>query len=160
GRGKPAGEGAGEAETALRSELEALRAKTRDQANVIDRLQRNASAPPHLAALGRAAGEEAAKPTQEGLAQAETALAAARAGASGADQSAALERELGALKTRAEDQAGEITRLKAALASFEADDKTEGGKESRVALRARLGSAQAQAEHQSAMIGRLRAELA
>jgi hypothetical protein len=158
GRGKP-GESAGEAETALRSELEALRAKARDQANVIDRLQRNASPPQSLVPLGRGGGEETAKPAQEVLAQAETALASVRAGASGPDQSA-LERELRALKTRAEDQAGEITRLKAALASFEANDGTDGGKESRVTLRARLGSAQAQAEHQSAMIGRLRAELA
>jgi hypothetical protein len=158
--GKPAGESASDAEGALRSELEALRAKARDQANVIDRLQRNASAPQGLAPLGRGAGEETAKPAQEVLAQAETALASARAGASGADQSAALERELRALRTRAEDQAGEITRLKAALASFEANDRTEGGKESRVSLSARLGSAQAHAEHQSAMIGRLRAELA
>jgi hypothetical protein len=161
GRGKPAGESAGDAETALRSELEALRAKARDQANVIDRLQRNASPPQSLVQLGRgAAGEETAKPAQEVLAQAETALASVRAGASGPDPSAVLERELRALKTRAEDQAGEITRLKAALASFEANDGTDGGKESRVTLRARLGSAQAQAEHQSAMIGRLRAELA
>ena len=160
GRGKPAGESAGEAETALRSELEALRAKARDQANVIDRLQRNASAPQGLVAQGKGAGEEASRPTQEVLAQAETALASARAGASGTDPSALLERELRALRAKAEDQAGEIARLKAALASFEADDRTDGSKESRSALRARLGSAQAQAEHQSAMIGRLRAELA
>jgi hypothetical protein len=156
---KPAGDGAGEAETALRSELEALRAKARDQANVIDRLQRNASGAQNLAPVGKA-GEEAARPPQELLAQAESALAAVRAAASGSDQSAALERQLSALKSKAEDQTGEITRLKAALASFEADDRTEGGKESRAALRARLGAAQAQAEHQSAMVGRLRAELA
>jgi len=159
-RGKPAGESAGDAETALRSELEALRAKTRDQANVIDRLQRNASGPQGLVAPGKGGGEEASRPTQEVLAQAETALASARAGASGSDPSAVLERELRALKGKTEDQAGEIARLKAALASFEAQDRTDGSKESRSALRARLGSAQAQAEHQSAMIGRLRAELA
>jgi hypothetical protein len=160
-RGKPGGEAAGDAEAALRSELEALRAKTRDQANVIDRLQRNASGPQGLGAQGKGgAGEEASRPTQEVLAQAETALASARAGASGSDPSAVLERELRALKAKAEDQAGEIARLKAALASFEAEDRTDGSKESRSALRARLGSAQAQAEHQSAMIGRLRAELA
>src|SRR5262245_17054843 len=159
-RGKPAGDSGGDAETALRSELEALRAKARDQANVIDRMQRNARAPQGTPPLGGGAREEAARPSQEVLPQAETALAAARASASGADQSAVLERELRALKTKAEDQAGEITRLKAALASFEAEGGTDGGKESRIALRARLGSAQAQAEHQSAMIGRLRAELA
>jgi hypothetical protein len=158
-RGKRAGESAGEAETALRSELEALRAKARDQANVIDRLQRNASGPQRLGPQGKGAAEEA-RPTQEVLAQAETALASARAGASGSDPSALLERELRALKAKADDQAGEIARLKAALASFETEERTDGSKESRSALRARLGSAQAQADHQSAMIGRLRAELA
>src|SRR5262245_12842184 len=160
GRGKPAGESAGDAETALRSELEALRAKARDQANVIDRLQRNASGPQGLGAQGKGAGEEASRPTQEVLAQAETALASARAGASGRDPRGVLDRERRALRAKAEDQAGEIARLKAGLASFEADDRTDGSKESRSALRARLGSAQAQTEHQSAMIGRLRAELA
>jgi chromosome segregation ATPase len=160
GRGKPAGDSAGEAETALRSELDALRAKARDQANVIDRLQRNASGAQGLGPQGKGGREGAARPTQDVLAQAESALASARAGASGSDPSATLERELRALKAKAEDQAGEIARLKAALASFEAEDKAEGSKESRSALRARLGSAQAHAEHQSAMIGRLRAELA
>src|SRR5262249_33597675 len=76
-----------------------------------------------------------------------------------ADKSAAS--ELRTLKTRAEDQAGEITRLRAALAAFEIEGESAGSsKDTRVALKARLGSAQAQAEHQSAVIGRLRAELA
>jgi len=162
-RSKQAGEGGGEAEIALRSELEALRAKARDQANVIDRLQRNASAPQVVATAGKPGGATAAEAvasrSQEVLAQAEAALALARSGAAETDKG--TEQELRALKTRADDQAGEITRLKAALAAFEAEDRTEGGaKESRAALKARLGSAQAQADHQSAMIGRLRAELA
>src|SRR4029077_15259973 len=41
GRSKAAGETGNEVEVALRSELEALRAKARDQANLIDRLQRS-----------------------------------------------------------------------------------------------------------------------
>jgi hypothetical protein len=163
-RSKQTGESGGEAELALRSELEALRAKARDQASVIDRLQRNASGPQVVATAGKAAGAsaaEAASRSQEVLAQAEAALASARSGAAEPDKGAALEQELRALKSKADDQAGEITRLKAALVTFEAEDKTEGGsKESRTALKARLGSAQAQADHQSAMIGRLRAELA
>ena len=55
GRAKQANEGANEAEIALRSELEALRSKTRDQAGVIDRLQRGLSGPPFATTAGKAA---------------------------------------------------------------------------------------------------------
>jgi hypothetical protein len=72
----------------------------------------------------------------------------------------AFEREVRALKARTEDQAGEIARLKAALATFEQQEKTGGLKDSRIALKARLGSAQAQADQQVATIAKLRAELA
>ena len=167
GRAKQASEGANEAEIALRSELEALRAKTRDQAGVIDRLQRGLSGPPFATTAGKAAttgpgpGDETANRTRDLLAEAEIALNSARTRAAEADHSTAPERELRQLRAKAEDQAGEIARLKAALAAFEAEAGADAGlKETRVALKARLGSAQAQAEHQSAMIGRLRAELA
>ena len=161
-RSKQAGDaGGGEAEVALRSELEALRAKARDQANVIDRLQRSASEPQVVASAGAAAVEAAAGRSQEVLAQAEAALASARSGAAEPDTGTPLEAELRVLKTKADDQAGEITRLRAALATFEGENGTQGAsKESRAALKARLSSAQAQADHQSAMVGRLRAELA
>src|SRR6185295_13624309 len=140
------------------------RAKARDQANVIDRLQRTVAGPQVVASAGTATGatatEAPASRSQEVLAQAEAALAAVRSGAA-ADEDASRAQELRALKAKADDQAGEITRLKAALATFETGEAREGGsKESRAALKARLGSAQAQADHQSAMIGRLRAELA
>jgi hypothetical protein len=163
-RSKQAGESGGDAEAALRSELEALRAKARDQANVIDRLQRTVGGPQVVASAGTATGatatEAPASRSQEVLAQAEAALAAARSGAA-ADEDTSRAQEVRALKAKADDQAGEITRLKAALAAFEAGEPREGAsKESRAALKARLGSAQAQADHQSAMIGRLRAELA
>jgi hypothetical protein len=158
GHGKLAGEAASEIEVALRSELEALRAKARDQANLIDRLQRSTGTAALLSGKTAGAGssEDTAARTREVLAQAETALNSARAGAADADSS-----QLRALRVKAEDQAGEIARLKAALAAFETESGTDGGlKETRVALKARLGSAQAQADHQSATIGRLRAELA
>jgi phage-related tail protein len=58
-------------------------------------------------------------------------------------------------------RAGEIARLKAALATFEQHDGQAGGlKDSKIALKARLGSAQAQADQQAATIAKLRAELA
>jgi hypothetical protein len=160
-RSKQAGDAGGEAEVALRSELEALRAKARDQANVIDRLQRSASEPQVVASAGVSAVEATPSRSQEVLAQAEAALASARSGAAEPDKGTPLEAELRVLKTKADDQAGEITRLRAALATFEGESGTQGAsKESRAALKARLSSAQAQADHQSAMVGRLRAELA
>ena len=75
--------------------------------------------------------------------------------------SAVYEREISALRANAQDQAGEIARLKAALAAFEQQDGKAGGlKDSKIALKARLGSAQAQADQQTATIAKLRAELA
>lgn len=164
-RGKEAGDAGGEAEIALRSELEALRAKARDQASLIDRLQRGAATPHGTTGAAKpAAGvshDAMAQRTRELFAEAETALDAARTGAAETDAGTTSEAELRALRSKADDQAGEIVRLKAALAAFEvAHGNDASAKETRVALKARLGSVQAQAEHQSALIGRLRAELA
>ena len=74
--------------------------------------------------------------------------------------SAVYEREIRALRANAQDQAGEIARLKAALAAFEQQEAAGGLKDSKIALKARLGSAQAQADQQTATIAKLRAELA
>src|SRR5262245_31233554 len=150
GRGKEAGDAGGEAEIALRSELEALRAKARDQASLIDRLQRATAAPQSMTSAAKAAAgasnDETAQRTRELFAEAETALKSARSGAPETDVGAAPETELRALKAKADDQAGEIVRLKAALAAFEVEHGHGGAaKETRVALKARLGSAQAQA---------------
>jgi len=160
GERKPGADGAGDAEAALRGELEAVRSKARDQANLIDRLQRGAHDAP-AAATGNGVPPPASEEPRELLAQAERTLNAVRTGSADDTKSASATSELRQLKAKAEDQAGEITRLRAALTAFEADGEAAGGsKETRIALKARLGSAQAQAEHQSAVIGRLRAELA
>ena len=74
--------------------------------------------------------------------------------------SAVYEREIRALRANAQDQAGEIARLRAALTAFEKQDDGGGLKDSKIALKARLNSAQAQAAQQTATIGKLRAELA
>ncbi len=154
-------------EVAMRAEIEALRGKAREQAMLIDRLQRRPGHGYALAAPVRAAG--AAPPEGEttrahrDIAEAEAAIESVRAAAAGegdADR-AAFEREIRALRARGEDQAGEIARLKAALSAFEQSDGKAGGlKDSRIALKARLGSAQAHADQQAATIAKLRAELA
>src|SRR5262249_56053920 len=85
------------------------------------------------------------------ISETEAAVNPARAAEAPNEASAvAIEREVRALKARTEDQAGEIARLKAALVTFEQEEKTGGLKDSRIALKARLGSAQAQADQQVA----------
>lgn len=173
GRNRQAtGEPRVEGEVALRAEAEALRTKTREQATLIDRLQRRLGhgyvvpAPmtisPPSAGQPRLAADGDVKRLREDLSEAEATLGSARSAAPVVEASRPeQEREIRALKARAEDQAGEIARLKAALAAFEQTDKGGGGlKNSKLALKARVGSAEAQAERQAATIGRLRAELA
>jgi hypothetical protein len=178
GRGRQAAESKSDGETVGRGEIEALRAKTREQASLIDRLLRGSGN--GLRASDRFGGQAAAPvaPTggaldvgadgemdrlRQDLSEAEAALSTVR-GMSGEADSAriAYEREIRGLKARAEDQAGEIARLKAALAAFEQPDAKSGNaiRETKIGLKARLGSIQAQADQQTATIARLRAELA
>jgi hypothetical protein len=96
---------------------------------------------------------------RESLSEAERTLQLARTGAPAEATRDDREVELRALKAQTEDQAGEIARLRAALAVFEQPERT-GVRNSRLALQARAGSAEAQAERQAATISRLRAELA
>jgi hypothetical protein len=160
GRGRHAAAEAGpEGEVALRAELEQLRGKAREQAMLIDRLQRRlghgyALAPP---ANGSSTEGEVTR-AQRDIAEAETVIDSVRAATAEGDTSSAVyEREIRALRANAQDQAGEIARLKAALAAFE---QQSGLKDSKIALKARLGSAQALSEQQAGTIAKLRAELA
>jgi hypothetical protein len=166
-----------EGEVSLRAEAEALRTKTREQAALIDRLQRRLGEGLAVAAAvaapanGSAAGAEGAGQAEESqerqmerlresLSEAEQTLQLARTGAPAEPDRVGREREVRILKARIEDQAGEIARLKAALAVFEQSDDRPGLSNSRLALKARAGSAEAQAERQAATIATLRAELA
>jgi hypothetical protein len=155
-----------EGEVALRAEAEALRTKTREQATLIDRLQRRLGegyvvAAPTLAPQASAEGSADSQMDRlrESISDAEQLLQQARAGASGEPARTDWDRDMRVLKAKAEDQAGEIARLKAALAAFQQPDQA-GLKNSRLALKARAGSAEAQAERQAATISKLRAELA
>jgi uncharacterized coiled-coil protein SlyX len=166
-------------EVALRAEIEALRAKSRDQAALISRLQSVLVAsgaepediPGHAAqaqngsSVGRETGggpEEEIARLRKDLADAELALKSARGMAeAGHAGQAALEAELRALKATAEDQKAEIARLKAALKTYEAEDADDRAlKDSKVAMRARLSALEAQTHEQTATIQRLRAEIA
>ena len=169
-RTRRAGSEAGaEGEVALRAEAESLRTKTREQAALIDRLQRRLGqgyvVPVPMAMLPAPdTGDTDVDRARENLSEAEAALDAVRspppalpAQDTGRPEQ---ERDIRTLKARVEDQAGEIARLKAALAAFEQADGGSGLKNSKLALKARAGSAEAQAERQASTISRLRAELA
>lgn len=176
-------------EVALRSEIEALRAKTRDQAAVIGRLQgvlsKAGARPDQIAgdtssedtqaasteSVGQAAagtspalGDPAAEINRlrKSLVEAETALKSARGMAeAGHAGQAALETEIRQLKTANEDRAAEIARLKAALSTYEVEDAgSRAVKESKVSMRARLSALEAEAAEHNNTIQRLRAEIA
>lgn len=146
-------------EIALRSEIEALRAKTREQADHIAQLQRaldgGSGAPPDVDQLRRE------------LTDAEAALRASREAAqNGSFDRAAAEAQAKALNARIDEQAGELARLHAALAVYEGDaagasaDRRAAGQGSRLASKARISALQAQVTQQTETIQRLRAELA
>jgi hypothetical protein len=168
GRGDPRFD----SEVALRSELEALRAKTRDQSQLISRMQsqmgRFASYTPTPAATLRALDSTAeALPSPNGAAAAagDDGKAGTRAGASIGDIEALraeFENEVRTLRAKTQDQAGEIARLKAALAVFEGESEEQklSIRDSKIALKARLGGLEAQNEQQREVILRVRSELA
>ncbi len=138
-----------DAEVALRAEIEALRNRARDQANLIARLQGSAGA------AAERDGAPAAVDATDGQ------MKPIRSGPIALDDAqAALEKDLRAAKSRIEDQNSEIARLAASLAAFESGEKTGGLKDSKIALKARLNSVEAQASKQAETIRALRAEIA
>ena len=161
-------------EVALRSEIEALRAKTRDQASLITRLQTllvRAGVAADGVALRTGVGSSAEVGAVDSdlvrlrsdLSEAESALRSAQSpGATAVQPVTAIETELRALKSETRDQAAEIARLKAALAVFEAGETDERGqaKDSKIAMKARLAALQAETESQATTIQSLRAEIA
>jgi chromosome segregation ATPase len=125
----------GGGESGLRAELQSLKAKTREQAQLIGRLQ---------GFSGRRRKAVAIE-------------------ADNAPQNAEFEREISALRARNEDQSAEIARLKAAIDVFEknADGELLGSmRESRLALKARAQALEAQTPQQTETLAKLRSELA
>lgn len=180
-------------EVALRTEIESLRSKTRDQAALIARLQamltragpaaeaaaalvdrepagaangahepsRPAKVMGRRKGLGLSAGKDAsAAPLKAVEGGAEAAPAAAMAaGATPEDTQA--QAEIRRLKALNQDQAAEVSRLKAALMTYESADSAEQGiKDSKIALKARLSALKALSDEQTSTIQALRAEVA
>lgn len=154
-------------EVALRSEIEALRAKTRDQAAQIVKLQSQ------LARRGGVPGESAEKADARpaavadageiarltaALAEAESRLALS---GNAGEATAALEKQIAALKSARDDSAAELARLKAALAAYEnAGQRSDKDASDRMTLKAEVASLKAETSEQAQTIERLRAEVA
>ena len=130
-------------ELALRSEIEMLRGKTREQAQLLARLQ---------SMVGHAAA-----PTED------SRVNGAHLNGETSPTNGELGRQLRLMKSRNDDQASEIARLKAAVAVFENsldDDGKTSLRESRIGQKARVQSLEAQSQQQTETIQRLRSDLA
>ncbi|MFN3623490.1 MAG: hypothetical protein ACK4TP_05440 [Hyphomicrobium sp.] len=157
-------------EVALRTEIETLRAKTREQTALIARLQSLVARAGPAAEAGEGAttkgSGEAMRPAKVRAGQAAATeqatpppLKPVDKGSEAADPQA--QNEIRRLKSVNQDQAAELSRLKAALTTYEAADSDDRGvKESKIALKARLSALQALTDEQSGTIQALRAELA
>jgi uncharacterized coiled-coil protein SlyX len=137
---------------AMRAELNALRARTREQSALIDRLQKS-----YAETIGPS-GQPAVKANGSG--KPASLRAEVKAANDKADPVAGSEKKLRETVTAQEQ---EITRLKAAIAVFEKASRTEGGgviPESRIALKASLGALEEKSSQQETTIKALRAEVA
>ena len=155
-------------EVALRTEIEALRAKTRDQTALIARLQSLVARAGPAAEAGDGVGVngsgDAMRPAKV-IAKSKSAtegappLRAVDVAPEGPDPQ--TQAEIRRLKSVNQDQAAELSRLKAALTTYEAADSDDRVvKESKIAMKARLSALTALSEEQSSTIHALRAELA
>lgn len=163
-----------EGEVALRTEIEVLRSKTRNQAAMIARLQALVARAGPAAesaggqddAVGENGAHEPSRPAKvvgkrnaPSLQAMDTERAAMAEPPKQAD--AAAEAELRRLKSANQDQSAEISRLKAALFTYESADKDQRGiKDSKISLKARLSAMQALSDEQGSTIQSLRAEVA
>ncbi len=139
-----------EGELALRAEIDALRAKTREQAALVARMQSQMLRNP--LANARLAGEQLGGPP---------AALALPAPAAEDKADPRLQQQARELEAANRDQAAELARLRAELETLKAGaGEITGIKDSKIALKARLRSAEALSEQQMETIRRLRAELA
>lgn len=155
-------------EVALRTEIEALRAKTRDQTALIARLQslvaRAGPAAEATDAGGINGSGDAMRPAKvvgksRSAAEGLPPLQAVDRASEGPDPQ--TQAEIRRLKSVNQDQAAELSRLRAALTTYEAADQDDRViKESKIAMKARLSALTALTDEQSGTIQALRAELA
>ena len=142
-------------EVALRAEIEGLRAKTRDQAAMIARLQHAALDKPSEVVAGLPALVNGARPHSSS-----SELPVGLMGMLPPDEvRSMLERDLRSMKAKSEDQAADIKTLTAELSALRSAEAANTP-DSKVALRARLTGLQTQSDQQGELVRKLRAELA
>ena len=146
-------------EVALRSELEELRAKSRDQAAMINRLQKRQSEPAADAAVDAQKDAEIAALKSE-LAKAEAKVLSLDASAD--DIRSSLDAKIRSLEAEAADHAAEMTKMKAALKAFadSANDPMTGRAPASLTAKVEISQLQAEIDEQRATIESLRAEVA
>ena len=144
--GTGAADGNSDAVVAMRAELDVLRARSREQAALIDRLQKTIAETAEAAP--RAQSLNGSKPT----AQQRFDAVAGRT----TDENEKKLREARALAASREQ---EIERLKASIAVHEKAGKS-GGSESNIALKATIGALEEKAGEQEATIKALKSEVA
>ena len=152
-------------EVAMKSEIAALRARARDQASLIERLQGSAGA-----AGGNAAGSGAATPIPEVVRMQRELMSSESIGRqtidlSGPSLDQQLQHEVAIRQRdqRLEDQAREIATLRASLAAYAEDaagsnERGSSIKDSRIAMKSRISGLQVQTDGQAETIRKLRAE--
>lgn len=150
-------------EVALRSEIEELRAKSRDQANLINRLQQAAAAPAPVAAVSAEAQAAAAlelERLKSELAKAEARNLALEG--SRDEARVALEVQVRDLEQAARDHAAEMGKMKAALKAFadSAMDPSTGRASSTLTAKVEISQLQAEVDEHRRTIESLRAEIA
>jgi hypothetical protein len=146
-------------EVALRSELEELRAKSREQAALIDNLQKKERAQEPQTAESEESIPKLAQLKSE-LAEAEARILAFES--NGDDVRVKLDARIKELEGEAETQAQEMEKMKAALKAFAdnaADPKT-GRPSAGLTAKVEISQLQAEVEQSRATIDSLRAEIA
>jgi len=174
-----AGDDRFDGEIALRSEIEALRTKGREQSALIANLQ-DVMARPRIepsakfalpdggvnrgARDGQSEGEIARLKSELADAQADLAMLRSKAGhdvgAADASGRRLLQAELHRAQASNGELSAEIGRLKSVLAAIEAGDSDKRSKDSPIAAKAKIASLEAQVREQTATIQSLRAETA
>jgi hypothetical protein len=145
-------------EVALRSEIEQLRAASREQTGMIDRLQKNAAL--------LSSNEVATAPAISELARLKVELARAEAKILAFDSNSdashtALEAQVRELEAEARDTAANMVKMKAALKAFadSANDPATGRASATLSAKVELSQLQAEVAEQRSTIESLRAEI-
>ena len=154
-RNRGAGSAVADADVALRTELEAMREKTREQAALIERLKGAAAVA--QSAPDRDEQNAEIKRLLLALAKTEAELTSLKSSLGGEDaERMALEDRVADLQAAVDTKSTEMAKVKAALKVYEEKDSEPAG----MAEKANLGALQAELENQRRIITELRAEIA